>query len=479
LEVFVLTLIRRLVSEGKRTTDRRDQRVVSLGGVAAVGVLLMVSGCGVSYNSPSVQKQNDELPVSIVAMTPKSISYANSQAYTPQALPDAFYYVAGGTANVRGAGAVPAAPYLPEERRTRLEYRPMPDIEPIPYRIGVGDVLLLATRGNATTVEQLSGLLAAQSQRQGYTVRDDGSIAIPEIGLVQLGGLTVQDAEDRLFQVLVENQIDPSFSLEISEFNSKRVAVGGAVRSASLVPITPNPLTLGDALIAAGGIAVKDEEFASIRVYRDGTLYQIPLTTYREQPQLQRKLLTDGDAIFVDTTYDLDRAMEFYRAQISVFSLRATARGDALSALATEIGLQRAALEEGRTNFERREELGAEDRDYVYLSGEVSNQGRVALPYNQTASLADILYGEGGFDNTTGDPTEIYVLRSTTEPGKAGEVIAYNLDARNAANTILATRFEMRPNDIIFVEEQPITKWSRALQQAFPSLLRVASGALN
>jgi hypothetical protein len=159
LEVFVLTLIRRLVSEGKRTTDRRDQRVVSLGGVAAVGVLLMVSGCGVSYNSPSVQKQNDELPVSIVAMTPKSISYANSQAYTPQALPDAFYYVAGGTANVRGAGAVPAAPYLPEERRTRLEYRPMPDIEPIPYRIGVGDVLLLATRGNATTVEQCPACL--------------------------------------------------------------------------------------------------------------------------------------------------------------------------------------------------------------------------------------------------------------------------------------------------------------------------------
>jgi len=35
----------------------------------------------------------------------------------------------------------------------------------------------------------------------------------------------------------------------------------------------------------------------------------------------------------------------------------------------------------------------------------------------------------------------------------------------------LATRFEMRPNDIVFVEEQPITKWNRAIQQVIPSLI--------
>jgi len=35
----------------------------------------------------------------------------------------------------------------------------------------------------------------------------------------------------------------------------------------------------------------------------------------------------------------------------------------------------------------------------------------------------------------------------------------------------LATKFEMRPNDIVFVEEQPITKWNRVVQQIVPSLL--------
>ena len=57
-------------------------------------------------------------------------------------------------------------------------------------------------------------------------------------------------------------------------------------------------------------------------------------------------------------------------------------------------------------------------------------------------------------------------------------VTAWHLDARNAANLTLATRFEMRPNDIIFIEEQPITRWNRAFQQFFPSLLSSAESAL-
>lgn len=437
----------------------------------------ILSSCGVTYNSPSVKKQSGELPVSVVAMTPKSVSYANASHYTPRALPDVFYAYAGTYGGATGAGALPEAPYLPDQSRERLDYRPLPDIAPSPYRIGVGDLLLLATRGSASTIEQLSGLLAAQSQRQGYTVRDDGSIAIPEIGPVQLVGLTLQEAEDRLFQVLVNNQIDPTFSLEVAEFNSQRVAVGGAVKSARLVPITPSNLTLGEALIASGGLVIRDEEFASIRIYRNGTLYQIPVETYRAQPQLKDKLLVNGDAVFVDTTYDLDRAFEFYKAKIDVISLRSSARSAALGALNTEISIRRAALVERRGLFESRLELGAEKRDYVFLSGEVNKQARFALPYGQTATLADVLYNEGGFDNTTGDPSEIYVLRGSSDPSKVGEIVAYHLNAGNAANMILATRFEMRPNDVVFVEEQPITKWGRALQQALPTFLNTASRA--
>ncbi|WP_425073961.1 polysaccharide biosynthesis/export family protein [Sagittula sp. S175] len=451
-----------------RTSGNRMLR-----GLAAGTVMLSLSACGITYNSPSVNKSDDG--VTVVEMSSATVASANNSAYVPKALPAVFFSNAGTGGDAVGAGALPAAPYLPEESRGQLQYRPLPDLAPQNYRIGVGDELLLATRGQASTVEQLTGLLAAANSRQGYTVREDGSIAIPEVGSVQVAGLTIEEAENNLFQVLVNNQIDPTFSLEISQFRSQRVAIGGAVQTPTVVAITPNDLTLGEALIAAGGVTVRDRDFASIRVYREGTLYQIPLTTYYENPGLKDKLLKGGDAVFVDTSYDLDRALEFYRAKIDVIALRTSARSSAMGILQSEISLRRAALEEERTNYERRRDLGEETRDYVYLTGEVNTQSRFPLPYGRRATLADVLFGEGGFDTMTGDPSQIYVLRSGNAPEVGDVTIAYHLNARNAANLVLATQFEMRPSDVVFVEEQPITKWNRAVQQVFPSLLQVAN----
>ena len=88
------------------------------------------------------------------------------------------------------------------------------------------------------------------------------------------------------------------------------------------------------------------------------------------------------------------------------------------------------------------------------------------------ASLADALYGAGdGVLVRTGDISEIYVLRASPDPREFGAVTAWHLDARNAANLTLATRFELRPDDIIFVAEQPVTRWNRVIQQITPSLL--------
>lgn len=70
-------------------------------------------------------------------------------------------------------------------------------------------------------------------------------------------------------------------------------------------------MTLRDALTAAGGLTVVDEEFASVRIYRDGTLYQIPVEMLLEEPSLGNSVLLDGDAIYVDTSYDLTRALQF------------------------------------------------------------------------------------------------------------------------------------------------------------------------
>ena len=443
-----------------------------------LGTVLAMGACGVTYHSPSVKQQAQGAEVRVVPLTAQSVLVANRSSYTPRSLPDIFMRVAG-PGQSRGLGTLPEPPEQLSNNRTALETRLPPAITPEPYRIGVGDVLLLATKSAASTVEQLTGLLAAQNQRQGYTVRDDGAIAIPDIGTVSLAGMTLDEAEAKLFQVLVENQIDPAFSLEVSEFNSRRVSVGGAVRDATIVPVTLNPLNLAEALTAAGGITVKDREYSSIRLYRDGTLYQIPVQTFVTRPELGKILLLDGDAVFVDTSYDLDRAMEFYTQALRAAELRRTARYSALPELQIEMQMRQETLRGQRENYRAREELGGLKRDYVYLTGEVRAQSRFPMPFDQQVTLADVLYQQGGFNTATGNPAQIYVLRASDVPEEFGAVTAWHLDARNAVNITLATRMEMRPNDIVFIEEQPVTKWGRAVQQIFPTLLGTVNTAAN
>jgi polysaccharide export outer membrane protein len=58
-------------------------------------------------------------------------------------------------------------------------------------------------------------------------------------------------------------------------------------------------------------------------------------------------------------------------------------------------------------------------------------------------------------------------------------ITALHLDARNAANFLLATRLELRPNDVIFVAEQPVTRWNRVIQQIVPSVITSSIAAAS
>lgn len=437
-------------------------------------ILLSLTGCGLVYVAPEVDG-NDE-NVQVVAMTASSVATANRSKYIPKQLPAVFFQSTGGTGTLRGAGSLPAASVPQQNRPTALELRVPPTVPAGPYRIGVGDVLLLATKTASTSVEELSGLLAAQNKRQGYTVQDDGAIAIPDVGRVRIADLTLEEAEAELFQNLVQSQIDPTFSLEIAEFNSKRVSLGGAVANPTVVPITLTSLSLDEAMSAAGGILSTDLDFTTIRIYRDGTLYQIPVETYLREPDLQKLRLTDGDSIFVDTQFELGKAQAYFTEQITLAEFRRNARAQALGELETEISLRRASADEARANFQSRAELDAVDRDFVYLTGEFLNPGRFPMPFGRQATLADALYAGGGFSSQTANTSQIYVLRGSAN---SDVVTAWHLNAQNVANITLATKMKVLPNDIVFIAEQPITKWNRAFQQIFPTVLTTGIAVAN
>lgn len=435
----------------------------------AVLAFLFVSACGVAYIPAEIRQGEGDAAVQVVPLTNVSLLDANrGSSYVPRQLPSAFDATAGIGAGLRGFGAIPEAPIQAELRPTTLQLRPPPAVERGPYLIGVGDVLVLATPSGGGSVEELTGLLAAQNRRQGYTVQDDGSITIPDVGRVQVGGSTLSAAEDAIFSKLIESQIDPSFSVEISEFNSQRVSIGGAVRNPTVMPIRLGPVYLNEALAAVGGVETTDPDFTSIRIYRGGELYQIPLDDFNGSSQLQRLELLDGDSVYVDTEFSLDRAEAYFEQQIRVAELRRSVRTDALAELSAEIAIRRNQLAEERSNFRDRLAIEAVDRDYVYMTGEVGEQIRFAMPFERQSTLADALYEAGGVAVSTGNPGQIYVLRSTSE---VGPVTAWHLDGSNVVNMVLATRFELRPNDVVFVAEQPVTRWNRVVQQLVPSLI--------
>lgn len=436
-------------------------------------ILGPLAGCGIAYQKTSVSPGvTAEGKVRVLPISAESVMVANAAPYQPRQLPAFFSQTAGLSGTMSAPIAPPAAAFDRISRPGTPETRLPPPVPSASYRIGVGDVVLLATPQAGSTVEQLTGILAAQTARQGYTVQDDGAISVPTVGRVQIAGQTVDDAEATLFQKFLDKQIDPTFSLEISEFHAHRVAVGGDVASPTVVPITLTPLYLDEALAAAGGARSADPGTALVRIYRDGKLYQLPLKSLYAPSSGPRLQLTDGDSVFVDTAYELDKASAYFEEQIKLASFKQQERKTRLEALQAEVTLRRSELAEQRENFTSRLDLGAEARDYAYLTGELGKQSRYALPYDRKATLADALYDQGGGLNTAkSNPKEIYVLRGSDNPLEYDSITAWHLDARNAAALLLATRFELHANDVIFVAAQPVSHWSNVVNAITPSLI--------
>ena len=407
---------------------------------------LGLSACSAIYTSPAVNSASDN--INVVEITPQSIKYANAVPYIPKQLPGAFNQTSFSIQD----GTVDTLQHLTHKRIQNLQINLPTRTKSSPYKIGISDVVLLATPATVSTTA-LSALIAAQNKHQGYTIQDDGAISIPDIGRIAIAGQTIEEAEATIFQALVENQIDPKFSLEIIEFNARSVSVDGSVNFPKAVPITMKPLTLQNALQNAGGIVSLTPEYTTIRILRNNKEYIIPLQQIQGQPDLQNFILQDGDSIHVENSF---------RKQIAIND----ANSAAVATAQIKTDLKREQSEVERKTFLTKLELGAVKRDYVYLAGEVAKQGRFPLPFNNIASVADAIYSENGIRTREGDLSQIYILRGTSSDTS---VIAYHLDAKNAVNLLLATKMQLRPNDIVFVAEQHVTAWNRVISQMLPT----------
>jgi len=102
---------------------------------------------------------------------------------------------------------------------------------------------------------------------QTVRVSEDGSITLPLIGNVQVGGLTKDKAEEKLSELLQKYVKKAQVSIFIKEYQSSRVAIIGAVEKPGMYELVGRQ-TLLQMISQAGGF--KDSAANEIYVLREG-----------------------------------------------------------------------------------------------------------------------------------------------------------------------------------------------------------------
>ena len=301
-----------------------------------------------------------------------------------------------------------------------------------PYMLGIGDEVALVQYIDAlpTIGSIVNGVDPSQgtsSERQNTTtsassniistsgrVGTDGSLLLIGVGRLDANGRQISELRDEIRTILIRNGQAPNFQLEIKEFNSQkayittdrlsRSSASNAENISAVIPITDRGVTLRE-VIATAGIDFDESVLTIVRVKRDETTYTIGLSD-----------------LLVKNSKEL-----YLKNQDHVF-------------------VQSFSYQPGK----------------VFLLGGVKPQIIPILPESRQ-TLAEALFAEGGpLAIASAQRSAVYLLRGRNP------VQAYHLDAQNPVRVLVANEVELRPNDIVFVSEQPISTFNRTLANIVP-----------
>lgn len=119
------------------------------------------------------------------------------------------------------------------------------------YLVGPGDLLNIE-------------VLEAPELKTEARVNSQNSISFPLLGQVDVGGLTSEEVEQRIRELLTEKYMnDPHVVVSIKEYRSQRVAVIGSVKKPGTYELLGKGNLL-DALALAGGLTEKASEIAYV-----------------------------------------------------------------------------------------------------------------------------------------------------------------------------------------------------------------------
>jgi len=275
------------------------------------------------------------------------------------------------------------------------------------YRVGPGDVLAITVFDQPEfNTLQAPGQPAGAAGGPGYVVSHDGRIQFPFVGSLPVQGLTDEQIRDLLTQRLSRWLKKPQLTVRVQQYRSARIYVDGYVRTPGLQVVDDLAMTLPEAIGRSGGF-LPDADRTSVALTRDSRTVQIDLARLVEQGvNPARILLRHGD-------------------MVRVFS-----------------------REEGK----------------VFVTGEVLKPGPQYLRDGRLR-LNEVLGDAGGINPSSGDPRQVYVLRTQG----VGQPEVYHLDASHPVAFALADGFALRPRDIVYVDAAPIVRWNRVISLLLPT----------
>jgi len=290
-------------------------------------------------------------------------------------------------------------------------------LPPRPYTIGPGDHLSIIVWDHpelvmpATTMTGFAALSGVGASPPGYSVSDEGKIQFPYAGDFKIAGLTELEARNVLVERLSQYIRKPEVTLRVMNYRSKRVYVDGEVRQPGIVQVDDIPLSLPEVLNRAGGITSLGDQ-SRIRITRAGKIFWVDLPKLtKNEVDPSRIILNSGDMVSVRP----------------------------------------------------REE------SKVFVIGEVVKPSSLTM-HDGNLSLNEALGEAGGINPTSGDGNLIYVIRNAND----SQPIVYHLEARSPAMLVLADNFELKANDVVYVDSATLVRYNRVVSLILPTIYELA-----
>jgi polysaccharide export outer membrane protein len=199
---------------------------------------------------------------------------------------------------------------------------------PADYRLGPGDSIKVQVyQSPDLTVEA--------------RVSESGIINYPLAGRINIGGLTVPEAESRIAQALKAHKIlkAPQVNINVTQVRGSQVAVLGQVQKPGRFPLEAMNARVSDMLAAAGGMTPQGDDVVVVTGVRKGKAFRKTIDThamFAGKGGAEDIFVAPGDTIYVAKApvyyiYGEAQKPGYYRVEHGMTVMQAIAAGGGIT----------------------------------------------------------------------------------------------------------------------------------------------------